>query len=200
MLTGLRMHAKGWKSLFVNERLIAAMAAEDITSFNTQRLRWGEGNLGIFAIDNPLTMKGLTWQQRMCYVGSMLSWTTGVQKLLIYATPMVMLLTGVAPVNKLTWQFALLVSVYLAADLDGSQSRQQWVRVAVGDRDDANGLLSGRRSGRPGEPSSSAAGRNSSSRRNGDGNRTASCGTLRRRSSTSRPAPWPSCGRWFAIG
>jgi cellulose synthase/poly-beta-1,6-N-acetylglucosamine synthase-like glycosyltransferase/tetratricopeptide (TPR) repeat protein len=115
MLTGLRMHAKGWKSLFVNERLIAAMAAEDITSFTTQRLRWGEGNLGIFAIDNPLTMKGLTWPQRICYLGSILSWTTGVQKLLIYATPMVMLLFGVAPVNKLTWQFALLVSLYLAA-------------------------------------------------------------------------------------
>lgn len=115
MLTGLRMHAKGWKSLFVNERLISAMAAEDISSFTTQRLRWGEGNLGIFAIDNPLTMKGLTLAQRICYLGSMLSWTTGVQKLLIYGTPMLMLLTGVAPVNKLTWQFALLVGVYLAA-------------------------------------------------------------------------------------
>ena len=115
MLTGLRMHAKGWKSLFVNERLIAAMAAEDITSFNTQRLRWGEGNLGIFAIDNPLTMKGLTWPQRLCYLGSMLSWTTGVQKLLIYCTPMLMLLTDVAPVRKMTWQLALLISLYLAA-------------------------------------------------------------------------------------
>ena len=115
MLTGLRMHAKGWKSLFVNERLIAALAAEDIASFTTQRLRWGEGNLGIFAIENPLTMRGLTWPQRICYAGSILSWTTGVKNLLIYSTPMLMLLTGMAPVNKLTWQFALLVSVYLAA-------------------------------------------------------------------------------------
>jgi cellulose synthase/poly-beta-1,6-N-acetylglucosamine synthase-like glycosyltransferase/tetratricopeptide (TPR) repeat protein len=115
MLTGLRMHAKGWRSLFVNERLIAAMAAEDITSFNTQRLRWGEGNLAIFAIDNPLTIKGLTWAQRLCYLGSMLSWTTGVQKLLIYCTPMLMLLTDVPPVNKMTWQLALIVGAYLAA-------------------------------------------------------------------------------------
>src|ERR1700689_3856986 len=87
MHTGLRMHAKGWKSLFVNERLIAALAAQDITSFNTQRPRWGEGNLGIFSFDNPLTMPGLTLAQRVCYLGSMRSWTTGVQKLLIYITP-----------------------------------------------------------------------------------------------------------------
>jgi len=115
MLTGLRMHAQGWKSLFVNERLVAAMAADDVSSFNTQRLRWGEGNLGIFAIANPLTIKGLTFAQRLCYLGSMLSWTTGVQKLLIYATPMLMLLTEVAPVNRMTWQLAVVLSAYLTA-------------------------------------------------------------------------------------
>ncbi len=119
MLTGLRMHAKGWKSLFVNERLVAAMAAEDISSFNTQRLRWGEGNLAIFAIDNPLTIKGLSWAQRLCYLGSMLSWTTGVQKLLIYTTPMLMLLTDVPPVNRMTWQLALVLGMYLAAVWSG---------------------------------------------------------------------------------
>ncbi len=113
MHTGLRMHAKGWKSLFVNERLIAAIAADDVTSFNTQRLRWGEGNLGIFAFDNPLTIKGLTIAQRLCYLGSMLSWTTGIQKLLIYVTPIAMLLTEVAPVNKMTWQLLAITIVYL---------------------------------------------------------------------------------------
>ena len=114
MHTGLRMHAKGWKSLFVNERLIAAIAADDVTSFNTQRLRWGEGNLGIFAFDNPLTIKGLTFAQRLCYLGSMLSWTTGVQKLLIYATPIAMLATGIAPVERMTWQLFWITALYLA--------------------------------------------------------------------------------------
>jgi len=114
MHTGLRMHAKGWRSLFVNERLISAMAAEDITSYNTQRLRWGEGNLGIFAFDNPLTIKGLTLAQRLCYLGSMLSWTAGVQKLTIYLTPMLMLLTDVSPVNRMTWPLIVITTVYLA--------------------------------------------------------------------------------------
>jgi len=119
MHTGLRMHAKGWKSLFVNERLIAAIAADDVTSFNTQRLRWGEGNLGIFAFDNPLTIKGLTFAQRLCYLGSMLSWTTGVQKLLIYATPIAMLATGVAPVERMTWQLFAITAVYLVTIWSG---------------------------------------------------------------------------------
>ncbi|MCA9072640.1 MAG: PilZ domain-containing protein, partial [Planctomycetaceae bacterium] len=113
MHTGMRMHAKGWNSLFVNERLIAAQAAPDITSFNTQRLRWGEGNLGIIAFDNPLTIKGLTLAQRLCYLGSMLSWTTGVQKLTIYLAPILMLLTGVPPVINLSWTLGIMTLVYM---------------------------------------------------------------------------------------
>lgn len=115
MHTGIRMHAKGWGSLFVNERLIAAQAAPDITSFNTQRLRWGEGNLGIIGFDNPLTMKGLTLAQRLCYLGSMLSWSTGVQKLLIYIAPILMLLTSVPPVVNLSWTLLVLTASYMIA-------------------------------------------------------------------------------------
>ena len=140
MHTGLRMHAKGWKSLFVNERLIAAIAADDVTSFNTQRLRRGEGNLGIFAFDNPITIRGLTIAQRLCYLGSMLSWTTGVQKLLIYSTPVAMLLTSISPV---------LDDLAIARDHDpvpdydlvGGEDRLRRVRSSDGDRVDADGLL-----------------------------------------------------------
>ena len=113
MHTGLRMHAKGWKSLFVNERLVSGQAATDVSTFNTQRLRWGEGNLGIFAFDNPLTMPGLTIAQRICYLGSMLSWTTGLQKLQLYIAPMLMLLTGIAPVAELSWSLGIITVVYM---------------------------------------------------------------------------------------
>ncbi len=113
MHTGLRMHANGWKSLFVNERLVSGQAANDVTTFNTQRLRWGEGNLGVFAFDNPLTMKGLTFGQRLGYIGSMLSWTTGVQKIQLYAAPVLMLLTGIAPVKELNWTLGTITVVYM---------------------------------------------------------------------------------------
>jgi cellulose synthase/poly-beta-1,6-N-acetylglucosamine synthase-like glycosyltransferase/predicted Zn-dependent protease len=115
MHTGLRLHAKGWKSLFVNERLICAQAAPDITAFHSQRLRWGEGNLGVFFYDNPLTMRGLNLAQRLSYLGSLLSWTTGFQKLILYMTPAVMLLTGVAPVKELTEVLVFMTLWYLAA-------------------------------------------------------------------------------------
>ncbi|WP_237564938.1 tetratricopeptide repeat-containing glycosyltransferase [Blastopirellula marina] len=117
MHTGLRIHAKGWKSLFVNERMISAQAAPDITTFTSQRLRWGEGNLSIFAYDNPLTMKGLTLGQRLNYLGSMLGWTTGPAKAVLYATPILMLFTGVSPVGQFSIALGLITLFYMLTTL-----------------------------------------------------------------------------------
>ena len=111
--TGLRMHAKGWKSTYVSERLIAAQAAPDISSFTSQRLRWGEGNLSLLFHDNPLTVKGLTIAQRLNYLGSILGWTTGPVKIGLYLTPILMLFSGIAPVGEFTWTLGAITAIYL---------------------------------------------------------------------------------------
>jgi cellulose synthase/poly-beta-1,6-N-acetylglucosamine synthase-like glycosyltransferase len=90
MHTGLRMHSKGWKSLGISERMISGQAAQDVTTFHSQRLRWGEGNMSVIAHDNPLTMRNLKWGQRLCYFATMINWCGGVFKLPIYLTPILM--------------------------------------------------------------------------------------------------------------
>ncbi|HJZ92117.1 MAG TPA: glycosyltransferase [Gemmataceae bacterium] len=117
MHTGLRMNAKGWKSLAITERLVAGQAAPDITTFHAQRLRWGTGNLSIFRYDNPLTRRGLTLAQRLCYLGSMLHWASGLFKLIIYLTPVAMLFTGIPPVKEFTWELVRITLIYLIVSL-----------------------------------------------------------------------------------
>ncbi|VTR96760.1 tetratricopeptide repeat protein [Tuwongella immobilis] len=119
MHTGLRMHALGWKSLAISDRLVCGQAAPDITTFHTQRLRWGEGNLSIMAYDNPMTTRGLTWSQRFCYLGSMLNWAGGLFKLPIYLTPIFMLFTGVPPVNQFSWTLVIITFLYMVISLWG---------------------------------------------------------------------------------
>jgi cellulose synthase/poly-beta-1,6-N-acetylglucosamine synthase-like glycosyltransferase/tetratricopeptide (TPR) repeat protein len=111
--TGLRLHARGWKSLAISERLVAGQAAPDVTTFHTQRLRWGEGNLSIFAYDNPLTTPGLTLAQRLCYLGSMIHWANGPFLILIYLTPLFMLFSDVPPVARFEWIFVSLIVLYM---------------------------------------------------------------------------------------
>lgn len=131
MHTGLRMHAKGWRSLFVNERLTLGQAAPDISIFGPQRLRWGEGNLSVMAFDNPFQTEGLTWSQKINYIGSMLCWTTGIPKLLLYVTPILMLFTGVAPLQDFAWTYGAvtigyLISTWLAVKIAGNGYGNLW--------------------------------------------------------------------------
>jgi cellulose synthase/poly-beta-1,6-N-acetylglucosamine synthase-like glycosyltransferase/tetratricopeptide (TPR) repeat protein len=113
MHTGLRMHSRGWKSVFVHERLIAAQAASEVTAYQSQRLRWGEGNLSIIRHDNPLTMRGLTMDQRVHYMGSMLGWSSGIGKLALYLTPIIMLFTGISPVGMISETYFFLLLAHL---------------------------------------------------------------------------------------
>src|SRR3954470_6186463 len=117
MHTGIRMNAKGWRSLAISERLVAGQAAPDITTFHAQRLRWGTGNLSIMKYDNPLTVRGLSLGQRLCYLGSMLHWASGPFKLIIYLTPIAMLFSGVPPVREFTWELLYVTLLYLVVSL-----------------------------------------------------------------------------------
>jgi predicted Zn-dependent protease/cellulose synthase/poly-beta-1,6-N-acetylglucosamine synthase-like glycosyltransferase len=119
MHTGMRVNARGWKSLAISERLVVGQAAPDVTTFHSQRIRWGEGNLSIMAHDNPLTMKGLAWAQRFCYLGSMVHWAGGLFKLAVYLTPLLMMFTGVAPVAEFTWALAFITLFYLVSSVYG---------------------------------------------------------------------------------
>jgi len=113
MHTGIRLAAKGWKCMYVSDRLIAGQGANDVTTFHNQRLRWAEGNLSILAYDNPLTMRGLNLQQRLTFFASIIHWAGGVPRLFIYLTPVLMLLTGVAPVAEFTPVLAAVFLTYI---------------------------------------------------------------------------------------
>lgn len=101
MLTSLRIHAKGWASVYHNENLAYGIAAETILPFHIQRQRWGVGNWQIFWKANPLFLKGLTFAQRLNYLSSMIYPLEGFQKIIFYATPPIALFTGVLPMKAL---------------------------------------------------------------------------------------------------
>lgn len=101
MLTSLRIHAKGWSSVYHNENLAYGIAAETILPFHVQRQRWGVGNWQIFWKANPLFLRGLTLSQRISYLSSMIYPLEGFQKIIFYATPPIALFTGVLPMKAL---------------------------------------------------------------------------------------------------
>jgi cellulose synthase (UDP-forming) len=101
MLTSIRLHARGWSSVYHREFLAFGIAAQTLAPFAIQRQRWGVGNWQVFARANPIFLKGLTLPQRLCYLASMIYPLEGLQKIIFYATPPVALVTGVLPMRAL---------------------------------------------------------------------------------------------------
>ena len=69
--TSQKLHAKGWRSAFVDEDLAAGLSAENVQSYLVQRRRWMLGCLQIFFRDNPLLERGLPLRHRIGYFASL---------------------------------------------------------------------------------------------------------------------------------
>ena len=124
MHTALRMHARGWTSVYHDEVLALGLAPNDFAGFTTQRLRWAQGAMQLLrTTDNPLWVRGLRPMQRLCYVASVLSWFDGWTMAICWAVPLVVLATGISPVRPQGAIFyALLIPMLLA------QLANLWVR------------------------------------------------------------------------
>lgn len=119
LLTSIKLHMRGWKSVYYNKTLAWGLAPATLRAYSTQRLRWGMGAMQIFKSRfNPLLARGLSLPQRISYFASMFTYFLGFQKLIFILTPVVLLLTGVLPIRTEPLVFAnyfipyFLISVY----------------------------------------------------------------------------------------
>ncbi|MEO0409104.1 MAG: glycosyltransferase, partial [Cyanobacteria bacterium P01_A01_bin.135] len=79
--TGIRLTAKGYRLIYLSEKLSAGLAAENIASHAVQRVRWAQGTLQSFFISaNPLTIPGLSFMQRLAYFEGLLHWFSSIAR------------------------------------------------------------------------------------------------------------------------
>jgi cellulose synthase/poly-beta-1,6-N-acetylglucosamine synthase-like glycosyltransferase len=98
--TSLRMHARGWRSVFLPQALAFGLEAQNLKEFYKQRRRWAVGALTLLlrSPDSPLRIKGLTLRQRLSYLDSTLSHLGGVQRLIHFLLPAITIFTMTSPV------------------------------------------------------------------------------------------------------
>jgi len=65
--TSMRMHEKGWRSVYHNHPLTTGTAPADILSVYKQRDQWATDSLRMMFWDSPLRKPGLTLPQRLQY-------------------------------------------------------------------------------------------------------------------------------------
>jgi cellulose synthase (UDP-forming) len=98
--TGIRISALGYRLVYLDEKLSAGLAAENIAAHALQRLRWGRGTLQAFFIKaNPLTIPGLRPLQRLGHLEGLLHRFTSISRGGFLIIPLAYSFLGVVPLK-----------------------------------------------------------------------------------------------------
>ncbi len=116
-VTGLFIHEKGWKSVYVAEVLAEGLAPEDFLSYYKQQFRWARGALDVIFKYNVLFRKNLSFGQKIQYLASASFYLSGIVVVLNAIIPLVFFFTGVVPVVIATMLLALIFLPYIFVTL-----------------------------------------------------------------------------------
>lgn len=133
--TALKMQRLGWKSAFLAVPLAAGLATERLVLHVIQRTRWARGMTQIFRLDNPLWGRGLTWQQRLCYLSAMLYFQFALPRIAFLTAPLAYLLFNLNIIHSsagLIFAYALphlLFSILVSSRLNGRFRYSFWGEI-----------------------------------------------------------------------
>ncbi|WP_245155662.1 UDP-forming cellulose synthase catalytic subunit [Paracoccus ravus] len=131
--TALDIHARGWRSLYIDRAMIAGLQPETFVSFIQQRGRWASGMVQMLMLKNPLFRPGLKPMQRLCYINSMSFWFFPLIRLVYIIAPLTYLFFGVEIVVTTFQEAMTYVLSYMAVVLlvqNGIFSRYRWPLIS----------------------------------------------------------------------
>ncbi len=95
----LELHARGWRSAYLDLPLAAGLATESFGAHVIQRMRWARGMAQIFRLHNPLLKPGLTVPQRLNYAAASWHFLGALPRLIFVLAAPSYLLLDVHPVD-----------------------------------------------------------------------------------------------------
>jgi len=108
--TSLKLHERGWKSIYIPNTLAVGDAPETIEAYTKQQLRWATGGFEILLTHNPLSpRRKLTLDQRIMYFVTATHYLTGIATGLLLLVPPLEIFFDLRPVNlDINWTTWLL--------------------------------------------------------------------------------------------
>jgi cellulose synthase (UDP-forming) len=108
--TSLKLHERGWKSIYIPKTLAIGDAPDTIEAYTKQQLRWATGGFEIMLTHNPLSpRRKLTMDQRIMYFVTATHYLTGIAPGLLLLVPPLEIFFDLRPVNlHIDWTTWLL--------------------------------------------------------------------------------------------
>jgi cellulose synthase (UDP-forming) len=99
LVTAIRLHAAGWKSVYVPEVVSRGLVPEDLGSFFRQQLKWSRGVYEVAFAEVPHAISSLRWRQLLSYLTIGTYYFFGVTTLIYLIFPYLYLWTGFQPAS-----------------------------------------------------------------------------------------------------
>ena len=99
LVTSIRLHAEGWKSIYVPEVVSRGLVPEDLGSFYRQQLKWSRGVFEVAFSELPRLFSKLTWRQRFSYATIGSYYLFGLTTLTYLIVPYLYVWTGIQPAS-----------------------------------------------------------------------------------------------------
>ncbi|MDF1585594.1 UDP-forming cellulose synthase catalytic subunit [Marinimicrococcus flavescens] len=115
--TAMELHSRGWNSAYVNVPMVAGLQPATMTSLVKQRVRWAQGMVQIFLLDNPFLKRGLSTAQRLCYAALSGFWFFPFARLVFLVAPLAQLLFGLQLFDAGTDEFLAYAIPHLAVSI-----------------------------------------------------------------------------------
>jgi cellulose synthase (UDP-forming) len=108
LVTSIRLHGAGWRSVYVPEVLSRGLVPEDLGSFLRQQIKWARGVFEVLFSEVPRAFGGLTWRQRLSYLTIGTYYLFGLTTLMYLVIPYLYLWTGVQPASMPFAEFVVV--------------------------------------------------------------------------------------------
>jgi cellulose synthase (UDP-forming) len=105
LITSIRLHAAGWKSIYNPVVVSRGLVPEDFGSFCKQQLKWSRGVFEVTFAELPRLFKKLSFWQRLSYFTIGTYYLVGATSFIYTVIPFLYFFTGILPANMSFAQF-----------------------------------------------------------------------------------------------
>ena len=99
LITAIRLHAVGWRSVYVPEIVSYGRVPEDLGSFAKQQLKWSRGVWEMLLVEYPRAFRRLTTLQKLSYLMIGTYYSFGLTTAIYLAVPLLYLSFGWLPAS-----------------------------------------------------------------------------------------------------
>ncbi len=118
LVTSIRLHAAGWRSVYVPEVVARGLVPEDLDSFLRQQLKWSRGVYEVLFQEYPRAFRRLSLHQKISYLMIGTYYLVGLTTPIYLLIPLLYLWTGAQPAAMFVAEYvvhALPVAVFAIA-------------------------------------------------------------------------------------